>query len=312
MAARAFPGGFRGRTCASIDFIADRRSFPGAQPRPRRARAASADPRRRQRPHQRAGPGRRAARAHRASRPAAWRGSALPPPPRSTPTELAARIDKYLQPMHVERATRMAATLAQVRLRDLGVDPEENAALQDLNTALMYSCTAPGGRARPGGPAPALALRDFRRQAHRAGAHPLQQRHGPGAFPAAGPALVELLRPGRRRGDPQQRGQLLPDAAAARHPGPARPHAAAGREQLSAQATRRLFPVARAGDRARRESRADGPGAPGARGRRPAAGAAGRRRLQAIGGPQRSGTARQGAAAHAPRRRYRASAARPL
>jgi cyclic beta-1,2-glucan synthetase len=57
--------------------------------------------------------------------------------------ELAARIDKYLQPMHVERATRMAATLAQVRLRDLGVDPEENAALQDINTALMYSCTRP-------------------------------------------------------------------------------------------------------------------------------------------------------------------------
>jgi cyclic beta-1,2-glucan synthetase len=59
--------------------------------------------------------------------------------------ELPARIDKYLQPMHVERATRMAATLAQVRLRDLGVDPEENAALQDINTALMYSCTRPVG-----------------------------------------------------------------------------------------------------------------------------------------------------------------------
>ncbi len=54
-------------------------------------------------------------------------------------TELAARIDKYLQPMHLERAARMAATLAQVRLRDLGIDAEENAALQDLTTALMYS-----------------------------------------------------------------------------------------------------------------------------------------------------------------------------
>jgi cyclic beta-1,2-glucan synthetase len=53
--------------------------------------------------------------------------------------QLMPRIDKYLQPMHVERATRMAATLAQVRLRDLEVDPEENAALQDLNTALLYS-----------------------------------------------------------------------------------------------------------------------------------------------------------------------------
>ena len=53
--------------------------------------------------------------------------------------DLIARIDKYLQPMHVERATRMAATLAQVRLRDLGIDVDENAALQDLTTALMYT-----------------------------------------------------------------------------------------------------------------------------------------------------------------------------
>ena len=60
-----------------------------------------------------------------------------------TSDELIARIDNYLQPMHVERATRMAATLAQVRLRDLGVAPERNAALQDLNTALMYTATRP-------------------------------------------------------------------------------------------------------------------------------------------------------------------------
>ncbi len=53
--------------------------------------------------------------------------------------DLISTIDKYLQPMHVARATRMAATLAQVRLRDLGIDVEENAALQDLATALMYS-----------------------------------------------------------------------------------------------------------------------------------------------------------------------------
>ncbi|MCY7369760.1 MAG: hypothetical protein LH479_02545, partial [Polaromonas sp.] len=57
--------------------------------------------------------------------------------------QLLPRIDKYLQPMHVERATRMAATLAQVRLHDLQVDPAENAALQDLTTALMYSTARP-------------------------------------------------------------------------------------------------------------------------------------------------------------------------
>ena len=61
----------------------------------------------------------------------------------STEEELRPRIDKYLQPMNVERAKRMAATLAQVRLRDLGIDPEENAALQDINTALLYSAARP-------------------------------------------------------------------------------------------------------------------------------------------------------------------------
>ncbi|MDM0077844.1 glucoamylase family protein [Variovorax sp. J2P1-59] len=48
-------------------------------------------------------------------------------------------IDRYLQPMHVERATRMAATLAQVRLRDLSIDPAKNLALQDLTTILTYT-----------------------------------------------------------------------------------------------------------------------------------------------------------------------------
>ena len=65
-------------------------------------------------------------------------------------TDLIARIDKYLQPMHVERATRMAATLAQVRLRDLGIGVDENAALQDLTTALMYS----SARSAPHGASP--------------------------------------------------------------------------------------------------------------------------------------------------------------
>ena len=65
----------------------------------------------------------------------------------SDSTELAGRIDKYLQPMHLERAARMAATLAQVRLRDLGLDADENAALQDLTTALMYS--SPTSRSLP-------------------------------------------------------------------------------------------------------------------------------------------------------------------
>lgn len=53
--------------------------------------------------------------------------------------ELMPRIDRYAQPMHVQRATRMAATLAQVRLRDLSIDPATNVALQDLTTILTYT-----------------------------------------------------------------------------------------------------------------------------------------------------------------------------
>ncbi len=67
----------------------------------------------------------------------------------SSSSELAARIDKYLQPMHLERAARMAATLAQVRLRDLGIDSAENAALQDLTTALMYTAPRAHNLSRP-------------------------------------------------------------------------------------------------------------------------------------------------------------------
>ena len=66
-----------------------------------------------------------------------------------TEEELTARIDKYLQPMHVVRATRMAATLAQVRLRDLTLTPEEHLTLQDLTTALMYSTPRLTAKAGP-------------------------------------------------------------------------------------------------------------------------------------------------------------------
>lgn len=48
-------------------------------------------------------------------------------------------IDRYLQPTHVERAARLSATLAQVRLRDLGADPQRDFALQDLSTILTYT-----------------------------------------------------------------------------------------------------------------------------------------------------------------------------
>ena len=52
---------------------------------------------------------------------------------------LYASIDRHLQPTHVERAARLGATLAQVRLRDLGTDPQRDFALQDLTTILTYT-----------------------------------------------------------------------------------------------------------------------------------------------------------------------------
>lgn len=64
-------------------------------------------------------------------------------------SELTDRIDKYLQPAHVERARRMASTLAQVRLRDLGLAPEESAALQDLATLLLYTTPRPVAERSP-------------------------------------------------------------------------------------------------------------------------------------------------------------------
>ncbi|MDQ0027727.1 cyclic beta-1,2-glucan synthetase [Variovorax paradoxus] len=56
---------------------------------------------------------------------------------------LMPRIDRYLEPMHVERAMRMAATLAQVRLRDLSIAPAQTFALQDLTTILTYTTARP-------------------------------------------------------------------------------------------------------------------------------------------------------------------------
>ena len=52
-------------------------------------------------------------------------------------------IDRYLQLAHVERASRMAATLAQVRLRDLSIAPAQTLALQDLTTILTYTTPRP-------------------------------------------------------------------------------------------------------------------------------------------------------------------------
>lgn len=65
-----------------------------------------------------------------------------------TMEDLDGRIDQYLQRGQGIRALRMAATLAQVRLRDLTLSPAETAALQDMATALMYA--APRGGAERG------------------------------------------------------------------------------------------------------------------------------------------------------------------
>ncbi len=72
------------------------------------------------------------------------------------PAVLQAVIDKYRQPMHVERASLMSATLAGIRLRALRMGAETYTTLQSLTTALMLSLArAAALPARAHGDAPA-------------------------------------------------------------------------------------------------------------------------------------------------------------
>ena len=52
---------------------------------------------------------------------------------------LLAIIDKYRQASHVKRASLMSATLMGIRLRGLGISPENFAAVQSLTTALVLA-----------------------------------------------------------------------------------------------------------------------------------------------------------------------------
>ncbi|HET9977257.1 MAG TPA: glucoamylase family protein [Burkholderiaceae bacterium] len=56
---------------------------------------------------------------------------------------LSAVIDKYRQPINVQRASMMSATLSGIRLRALGISAENFAAIQSLTTALVQTITRP-------------------------------------------------------------------------------------------------------------------------------------------------------------------------
>ncbi len=56
---------------------------------------------------------------------------------------LSAVIDKYRQPIHVQRASLMSATLAGIRLRALRIGAENFAAVQSLTTALLLTVARP-------------------------------------------------------------------------------------------------------------------------------------------------------------------------
>lgn len=56
---------------------------------------------------------------------------------------LSAVIDKYRQPIHVQRASLMSATLTGIRLRALRIGAETFAAVQSLSTALVLTLTRP-------------------------------------------------------------------------------------------------------------------------------------------------------------------------
>jgi cyclic beta-1,2-glucan synthetase len=57
---------------------------------------------------------------------------------------LHAVVDKYRQHGHVQRASLMSATLSGIRLRTLRISPENMAAIQSLNTALLLTLSHPG------------------------------------------------------------------------------------------------------------------------------------------------------------------------
>jgi cyclic beta-1,2-glucan synthetase len=186
-------------------------------------------------------------------------------------------IDRYMQPMHVERATRMAATLAQVRLRDLSIAPAQNLALQDLTTILTY--TTPRVMSDRG----LIDLRQIWRFGI-SGDKPIVLVY---IHSMVGMGLVNTL----LRAQPwwgfggvacdlvvlnsEPNSYLMPlqreieGLRAARH--------AADAEQLSAQRHGRLLPAARPGRGAFGEGRALQPGARGVHGRRAPARSAGGR-----------------------------------
>ena len=63
---------------------------------------------------------------------------------------LLSMIDKYRQASHVTRASLMSATLMGIRLRGLGISPDNFAAVQSLSSALVHSVARPRNE---GGPA---------------------------------------------------------------------------------------------------------------------------------------------------------------
>ncbi|WP_394787248.1 GH36-type glycosyl hydrolase domain-containing protein [Rhodoferax sp.] len=63
---------------------------------------------------------------------------------------LQAVIDKYRQHSHVKRSSLMSATLTGIRLRTLGLAPDNFAAIQSLTTALVLSLTRPQTNATRG------------------------------------------------------------------------------------------------------------------------------------------------------------------
>ncbi|MFH7044882.1 glucoamylase family protein [Paucibacter sp. JuS9] len=65
-------------------------------------------------------------------------------------TVLEAVLDKYRQPSQLQRSALMSATLTSVRLHELGLSPENFAALQTLNTAMLLTLARPDAPAEAG------------------------------------------------------------------------------------------------------------------------------------------------------------------
>ena len=119
-------------------------------------------------------------------------------------------IDKYWSSANYERASLMSATLADIRLRELAIEPAEYAALQALTPLVCPRQRRRRRRSRRPVPAAApVASRHFRRPADRRRRDQLGRGPRPAARRAAGARVLGVRGHRRRRRRAERRAELV-------------------------------------------------------------------------------------------------------